>query len=285
MSEAAEILAALPEERLHEWVLEQRWFASKAREVAQLNVLESISLREDPPGLVLALVEARFQTGTHELYQLPLGLRPAREGWGERVVAEVDGWTVYDALADGAQGREMLHRVRGSNDVAADDGSLHFRWAESAAPGIGGTVDVRPVGVEQSNSSIVFSDSLILKAFRRVEPGENPELELLRWMRRFIALRKEHPVFGLGTYEPLEPSNSKIFAHLRVYEDDVMLCVHNLARSAQAVELDLASFAGKVPEEMFGRTRFPPVGELPYLLTFGPRGFFWFQLRQEEQVE
>ena len=84
MSEAGRIVAALPEERLHEWVLEQRWFASKAREVAQLNVLEAVTLREDSPKLVLALVEARFQTGTHELYQLPLGLRAGRGGMGRR---------------------------------------------------------------------------------------------------------------------------------------------------------------------------------------------------------
>jgi maltose alpha-D-glucosyltransferase/alpha-amylase len=102
---------------------------------------------------------------------------------------------------------------------------------------------------------------------------------LLRWVQRFIQLRKEHPVFGLGTYEPLHPENPRIFAHVRRYEDDIVLCVHNVARSAQAVELDLSQFAGMVPEEMFGRTPFPPVGDLPYLLTLAPRGFFWFQLR------
>jgi len=102
---------------------------------------------------------------------------------------------------------------------------------------------------------------------------------LLRWAQRFIHLRKEHPVFGLGTYEPLRPENPRIFAHIRHYEDDVVLCVHNVARSAQAVELDLSQFVGMVPEEMFGRTRFPPIGDLPYLLTLAPRGFFWFQLR------
>jgi maltose alpha-D-glucosyltransferase / alpha-amylase len=105
---------------------------------------------------------------------------------------------------------------------------------------------------------------------------------LLRWVRRFIELRKQHPVFGLGTYEAIWPINPKIFAHVRTYEDDVLLCVHNLARSAQFVELDLSRFAGKVPEEMLGRTRFPAVGELPYLLTLGPRGFFWFQLREQD---
>jgi len=106
---------------------------------------------------------------------------------------------------------------------------------------------------------------------------------LLRWMRKFIALRKEHPVFGLGSYEPLRPENPKIFAHIRRHEDDVVLCVHNMARSAQAVELDLSEFAGRSPVEMVGRTRFPRIGELPYLLTLAPRGFFWFQLAEEEE--
>jgi maltose alpha-D-glucosyltransferase/alpha-amylase len=108
---------------------------------------------------------------------------------------------------------------------------------------------------------------------------------LLRWLRRFIALRKEHPVFGLGSYEPLHPSNPKIFAHIRRYEHDIALCVHNLARSAQAVELDLSDYAGRYPEEMFGRTRFPRIGELPYLLTLAPRGFFWFLLTAPREAE
>jgi maltose alpha-D-glucosyltransferase/alpha-amylase len=102
---------------------------------------------------------------------------------------------------------------------------------------------------------------------------------LLRWLKRFISLRKEHPVFGQGTYEPLSPSNDRIFAHVRRYEEDIVLCVHNLARSAQAVELDLAAYKGRQPEEVFGRTRFPAIGDLPYLLTLAPRGFFWFVLQ------
>nr|MBA3821429.1 hypothetical protein [Deltaproteobacteria bacterium] len=124
MGEAERIVAALPEERLHEWVLEQRWFASKAREVAHLGVLEAVTLRERSPALVLALVEARFHTGTHELYQLPLGLRPDDEGWDDRVIAEVEGQTVYDALADPALGRDLLDRLRGSSDVEGEHGSV-----------------------------------------------------------------------------------------------------------------------------------------------------------------
>jgi len=115
-----------------------------------------------------------------------------------------------------------------------------------------------------------------------VEAQLRTPTSLLRWLKRFIALRKDHPVFGLGEYIPLEPSNPKIFAHVRAYEDDVVLCVHNVARSAQAVQLDLSEYKKLVPEEMFGRTRFPAIGDLPYLLTLAPRGFFWFQLRNPE---
>ena len=79
-----------------------------------------------------------------------------------------------------------------------------------------------------------------------VEAQLRTPTSLLRWMHRFIALRKEHPVFGLGTYEPLG-RNPRIFAHVRRYEDDIVLCVHNLARTAQAVELDLSAFEGWCP--------------------------------------
>jgi maltose alpha-D-glucosyltransferase/alpha-amylase len=115
-----------------------------------------------------------------------------------------------------------------------------------------------------------------------VEAQLRTPTSLLRWMRKFIALRKEHPVFGLGSYEPLRPDNTKIFAHIRRHEDDVVLCVHNMARSAQAVELDLREFDGRYPVEMLGRTKFPRIGELPYLLTLAPRGFFWFSLVEED---
>jgi maltose alpha-D-glucosyltransferase/alpha-amylase len=104
---------------------------------------------------------------------------------------------------------------------------------------------------------------------------------LLRWVQRFIALRKQHPVFALGSYEALRSANHHILAHVRRYEDETALCVHNFARSAQAVELDLSSFQGLVPEEMFGRTRFPRIGDLPYLLTLAGRGFYWFQLVED----
>jgi maltose alpha-D-glucosyltransferase/alpha-amylase len=114
-----------------------------------------------------------------------------------------------------------------------------------------------------------------------VEAQLRTPTSVLRWLHRFVELRKQHPVFGLGSYEPLTTSNPRIFAHVRRWEEETVLCVHNLARSAQAVELELAEFSGLVPEEMFGQTRFPPIGGLPYLLTFGARGFYWFRLVEE----
>jgi trehalose synthase-fused probable maltokinase len=176
-------LSRLDQDSLHDWVIARRWFGSKSREVTQIDVAEAIQLREESPQLILLLVEARFGEGTHETYQLPLGLRPADEGWSDGVIAELDGWTVYDALVDPAHARELLHRMRRNDtEITGEEASLRFRWAESADAGGGGTVDVRPVGVEQSNSSVVFGEALILKAFRRVEPGVNPELELLRFL-------------------------------------------------------------------------------------------------------
>jgi maltose alpha-D-glucosyltransferase / alpha-amylase len=117
---------------------------------------------------------------------------------------------------------------------------------------------------------------------RNVEAQLRQPTSLLRWMRRLIALRKDHPVFGLGTFQALVPDNRRIFAHIREYEDDIALCVHNLAASAQAVELDLSWYEGRRPVEMFGRSRFPKIGKLPYLLTLGPRGFYWFLLEEDD---
>ncbi len=101
---------------------------------------------------------------------------------------------------------------------------------------------------------------------------------LLNWMRRMLALRNKHAAFGRGTQRFLTPGNRKILAYLREYEGETILCVANLSRLPQAVELDLSQFAGWVPIEMSGMSPFPPIGQLTYLLTLPPYGFFWFQL-------
>jgi maltose alpha-D-glucosyltransferase / alpha-amylase len=105
----------------------------------------------------------------------------------------------------------------------------------------------------------------------------NPN-SFLHWFRRILSVRKEHPVFGLGSFEALHPENAAIFAYIRKHNDDIVLCVNNLSGRAQAAELDLSPYNGMHPVELMGRERFPRIGELPYLLTFGPHDFYWFQL-------
>ena len=146
---------------LQEWIVQQRWFASKAREVASLNVLEHVELSADP-ALALELVEARFQAGTHELYQL---------------------------LPGAPGGVQALASLLGGE---AQVGGVSFHG------GVTPTGELRAMGAEQSNSSVVFGDELVLKVFRRLEPGVNPELEMLR----FLSARQFPSIAALaGWYE------------------------------------------------------------------------------------
>jgi len=107
---------------------------------------------------------------------------------------------------------------------------------------------------------------------------------LLNWMRRMLAVRKSSKAFGRGKLSFLSPGNRKILAYLREYGDETILCVANLGRSAQPVELDLSQYRGRVPLEMMGHTAFPPIGELPYLLTLPACGFYWFRLATNVDV-
>jgi maltose alpha-D-glucosyltransferase / alpha-amylase len=115
-----------------------------------------------------------------------------------------------------------------------------------------------------------------------VEAQMRNESSLLHWMRRIIAIRKQHPVFATGYFQVLEASNPKVLPYIRRFRDDIMLCVANLSRFAQYAELDLRQHQGMIPVEVFGETRFPPIGELPYMLTLGPHAFYWFRLIGED---
>jgi maltose alpha-D-glucosyltransferase / alpha-amylase len=111
-----------------------------------------------------------------------------------------------------------------------------------------------------------------------VEAQERVSTSLLQWLRRLLQVRKQHPVFGMGEYEPLYPENRRVFAFVRQLGGDVVLVVANLSRFAQPVELDLSRWRGLIPEEMFGRTPFPIIDGRPYRLALGPHGFYWFRL-------
>ncbi len=115
--------------------------------------------------------------------------------------------------------------------------------------------------------------------------SENPA-SLLSWMRQLISLRNRHPVLGRGDIEFFDPENPHVLAFSRTMEgEEPMICVANLSRLAQHVELDLGEHMGATPVEVFGRNRFAPIGELPYYLTLAPYGFFWFSLESSKRGE
>jgi maltose alpha-D-glucosyltransferase/alpha-amylase len=118
-----------------------------------------------------------------------------------------------------------------------------------------------------------------------VESQARDQHSLLNWMRTMLAVRRQHRAFGRGTQRFLYPDNRKILAYLREYADEngeeVLLCVSNLSRTAQAVELDLSAYAGRTPVDLVGGAAFPTVGQLSYLLTLPPYAFYWFALATE----
>lgn len=116
-----------------------------------------------------------------------------------------------------------------------------------------------------------------------VEMQQRDPSSLLNWMKRIIALRKHHKVFGRGSIQFLLPENRKVLAYLRRYEDEIVLCLCNLSRYVQPVELDLSEFEGLTPVEMFGQVHFPRIGGLPYFLTLGPNSFYWFSLEKRPE--
>jgi maltose alpha-D-glucosyltransferase/alpha-amylase len=114
-----------------------------------------------------------------------------------------------------------------------------------------------------------------------VEAQSTSSQSLLNWTRRMIQVRREHPAFGLGDFTELGCSNPSVLAYLRKYtddRDDLVICVNNMSRFPQPVELDLSEYQGGVPVELTGGVRFPPIGELPYLLTLPGHGFYWFNI-------
>jgi maltose alpha-D-glucosyltransferase/alpha-amylase len=114
-----------------------------------------------------------------------------------------------------------------------------------------------------------------------VEAALRTSTSFLHWMRRLIAARKRQSrVFGRGDLRFLRPVNTRVLAHLRMCQGRTVLAVHNLAASAEPVELDLSEFRGAVPVEMLGGSRFPAIGEQPYFLSLAPYGFYWFEMRR-----
>jgi maltokinase len=152
------------EQAVIEYVTKQRWYGAKSRAVTHSQVLDAVELRTTDPHFTLELVEMRYETGAHDIYQL------------------LHGDTEIDGLEHPAAARELVHAMRAGLTLQGAEGTVEFRPVEGFA-GLGRELlEARPVGGEQSNTSLVFDDELILKVFRRLEPGINPELEMLRFL-------------------------------------------------------------------------------------------------------
>ncbi|TDE00412.1 maltose alpha-D-glucosyltransferase [Jiangella asiatica] len=124
----------------------------------------------------------------------------------------------------------------------------------------------------------VVMDAVYGYQVTNVEAQMANKSSLLHWTQRMIEVRKQNPAFGLGDFVDLGGSNPTVLTYVRAFGDDVVLCVNNLSRFPQPVELDLRRFEGMQPVELIGSVRFPAIGELPYLLTLGSHGFYWFRL-------
>jgi len=159
----------MDERSLIEFVTRQRWYGAKSRTVSHSEVLDTVTIRQAEPMLSLALVEMRYDTGAHDIYQLLLA-------------GASDGGT-FDGLAEDAEiAREIVSAMRTGLTLQGSEGVAEFRPADDFSA-LGRELGApRLVSSEQSNSSIVFDDALILKVFRRLEPGINPELEMLRFL-------------------------------------------------------------------------------------------------------
>jgi maltose alpha-D-glucosyltransferase / alpha-amylase len=146
----------------------------------------------------------------------------------------------------------------------------------------------RNAGFSTSNPGQLFlpviMDPIYGHQVTNVEAQLASSTSLLHWTRRMIQVRKQNPAFGLGTWEDLGGSNPSVLSFVRAFGDDVVLCVNNLSRFPQPVELDLRRWEGCHPVELLGTVHFPQVGELPYLLTLAGHGFYWFRLTTPEGV-
>jgi hypothetical protein len=148
--------SGLDPDAVGEWLARQRWYATKSRQIATLEFAQTVALEPGSP-VVLALAQIGFATGTPELYQLPLCFISPDELGAREPIQRTPDWVVVDAVADPELGRELLRAIDDERTIETDGGSARFVRVDSGGP-LRHDAAVRPMGVEQSNSSIVFAD-------------------------------------------------------------------------------------------------------------------------------
>ena len=178
-------LTRLPEAELSAFFARQPWFRPHGREGAAASVVEAAYVHTVPPLLAIALVAVASERGLNEIYQLPLSLRPEGEPCSADPIASADGWTAYDALSDPEASAELIDSIRNAAVVRRDDAVIEFvpTGGPDAVPVPSGAT-LRAIGEGHSNSSVVYGEELVLKVYRLLSPGDNPEVELLQFLTR-----------------------------------------------------------------------------------------------------
>jgi maltokinase len=176
-------LTRLPEAELSAFVARQPWFRAHGRADATARVLEATYVHTIAPLLAIALVEVAAERGLNEIYQLPLGLRPESDAAGVEPIASLDGWTAYDALSDPELAGALADLVRDAASVSSEVSVIEFRPSKGpdsvVVPGSG---SLRAIGEGHSNTSVVLGEEIVLKTYRLLTAGDNPEVELLRFL-------------------------------------------------------------------------------------------------------
>lgn len=230
-------MSSFDERALIDYVTQQRWYGAKSRPVVHSSVLESVVLRTTEPQFALALVEMRYETGAHDIYQLLYALRGGELG--------LDGLAEDPGLA-----RELVSAMRSRLRLQGAEGIVEFQGVDGFAALGRELQGARQIGSEQSNTSVVFDEELILKVFRRLEPGINPELEALRFLTEH-GFPNIPPLGGWYSY-----AGGPLSATLGLVQEYV-------AEGLDGWELALEEI-GEAPERFLGRLR--RLGEVTGLL-------------------
>jgi maltose alpha-D-glucosyltransferase/alpha-amylase len=147
--------------------------------------------------------------------------------------------------------------------------------------------DSRNAGFSEAEVAAIYSPVVVDAPYGylavNVEAQERTQTSLLRWMRRTIRVRQRSQAFSRGTMEMLPVQNQRVLAFVRQYGDEIILCVNNLSRYAQPVQVDMRRWAGWTPVELYSDQPWPKVGELPFLITLGPHTFLWFRMNPPEE--
>ena len=236
MSTPVDRFDQLPADAILSFVREQRWFGAKSREVTGLRIVDRAELRGETPSLVDALLEIRYGSGTHDLYQVVVGTGTE----GEPAIASVDGLTSYEASADPLFARELIDLMSRGAMVSAGEGTIEFCALDSGSRDGASIRDVHALGLEQSNTSVVLDDELIAKVYRRIEAGVNPELELLHFFATH-GFERAPKLWGWWSY-----TGPAMSASLGMVQEFVTGAVDGWTLALEELAADPVAFMGRV---------------------------------------